>query len=117
MFDQGPFEGFKAVAAPVCSLAHEHAELRAVFSPERQKGENDRHSINVHVFTQGESAEEWAAQKKGGQADEWMVLLTLGFDKNTGFCFWDAGTLSFMINKRDLASRDFSKVIACIESS
>jgi hypothetical protein len=94
MFDQGPFEGFRTTTS-----------------------DNGAHGINVDVFTQGESPRERAAEDRGGQADEWMVLLTLGFDKNTGFCFWDAGTLTFVINKRDLAAGDFSNVAAYIESS
>jgi Leucine-rich repeat (LRR) protein len=117
MFDQGPFIGFRATAAAAYSLPWEFDRIRAAFLPERAPRDNDAHGINVHVFTQHESPEERAAEDRGGQPNEWMILLTLGFDKNTGFCFWDAGTLSFVINKRDLAAGDFSNVAAFIESS
>jgi uncharacterized protein YwqG len=132
--DQGPFEGFRASATRSFSLPHlyrsevlteiqeddarydRYQKLREVFEPPLQRGEN-RHGMNVHVFTQNESPEEQAAEKSGGQPEEWMVLLCLGHDGNTGFCFWDAGTLSFMINRSDLARGDFSNVVAFIESS
>jgi hypothetical protein len=132
--DQDPFQGFHASAMRAFSLPYlynrealpgireddalydRYEKVREVFSPPLERGEN-RHGINVHVFTQNESPEEQAAEDCGGQPDEWMVLLTLGYDGKTGFCFWDAGTLSFMINKRDLARGDFSNVVAFIESS
>lgn len=94
-----------------------YAALRAEICPERGPPENDRHGINVHVFTQNESPEEQAAERSGGQQEEWLVLLTAGFDKNCGYCFWDAGTLTFSIHKGDLAIGDFSRVVASIESS
>jgi uncharacterized protein YwqG len=132
--DQGPFEGCRVSAARSFSLPHlyrsevlteiqeddalydRYQKLREVFEPPLQPGDN-RHGMNVHVFTQNESPEEQAAEKSGGQPDEWMVLLCLGYDGNTGFCFWDAGTLSFMINRSDLAKGDFSNVVAFIYSS
>lgn len=40
----------------------------------------------------------------------------MGFDKNTD-CYWDAGTLSFTIHKKDLAAGELSNVVAFIESS
>lgn len=45
-----------------------------------------------------------------------VLLLTVGFDKNTD-CYWDAGTLSFTIHKKDLAAGELSNVVAFIESS
>ncbi|MBA3708018.1 MAG: DUF1963 domain-containing protein [Planctomycetes bacterium] len=75
------------------------------------------HHINSYVFTQHESPEERAAEKCGGLSDEWMVLLSLGYGRKTGYCFWDAGTLTYSIHKRDLQIADFSNVFASIESS
>ncbi len=78
---------------------------------------NEPHGINTYVFCQNESVEEEAAKLKGGRTEEWMVLLSLGYDRNTEFCFWDAGTLTFVIRKQDLSIADFSNVVAFIESS
>lgn len=136
VFDQGPFDGFRAEAAPAFSLPclyNEESRLTsgqaALLEIQQDDALSDRyrrvrdavasaeHGINLHVFTQHESPEEQAAEDSGGQHDEWMVLLRLGYDRNPGFCFWDAGTLSFMIHKRDLANQDFSRVVAFIESS
>jgi Leucine-rich repeat (LRR) protein len=141
--DAAPFRGFRASVERAYSLpflyredarlaverqdlldlrgdgtrADAYAALRADLCGERGPQENDRHGINVHVFTQNESPEEQAAERSGGQPEEWVVLLTAGFDKNTGYCFWDAGTLTFSIHKADLAIGDFSRVVASIESS
>ncbi|TPN86786.1 DUF1963 domain-containing protein [Aquimarina algicola] len=73
------------------------------------------HSINSHVFTQHESPQELAAARFGGEPSEWIVLLNM---ESTGeFNFWDAGTLTYCIHKKDLAIKDFSRVFASIESS
>ncbi len=73
------------------------------------------HSINSSVFSQHESPQEIAAGKLGGEPSEWMVLLNM---ESVGeFNFWDAGTLSYCIHKKDLAIQDFSKISASIESS
>lgn len=73
------------------------------------------HSINAQVFTQHESPQEQAAATMGGFAHEWMNLL--GLESVGDFCFWDAGTLTFSVHKRDLAIADFARIIATIESS
>lgn len=44
-------------------------------------------------------------------------LLALRFDKHTGFCFWDAGDLLFMIHKEDLKTLSFDNVCATIVTS
>ena len=75
------------------------------------------HTINGYVYTQHESPQEQAMYIHNGQIDEYVNLLTLRFDKHTGFCFWDAGDLTYTIHKKDLAIADFSKVVATIESS
>lgn len=75
------------------------------------------HSINAFVFTQHESPEEQAAKLKLGEADEWMNLLSIDADPRVGFCFWDAGTLTFTVHKKDLAIADFSNVCISLESS
>lgn len=46
-----------------------------------------------------------------------VFLLALRFDKNTKFCFWNAGDLLFMIHKEDLENLSFDKVVASIETS
>ena len=75
------------------------------------------HSINAYVFTQNESPEEQAAKIKLGEASEWMNLLSIDYDPRVGFCFWDAGTLTFTIHKKDLAIADFANVCVSLESS
>jgi len=75
------------------------------------------HIQNAFVFTQQESPEEQAMGVQGGQLDEWVNLLTLYSDQHTGFSFWDAGTLTFTIHRKDLALCDFSRVCVSLESS
>jgi uncharacterized protein YwqG len=77
----------------------------------------EQHTINSFVFTQHESPEERAAAAKGGSPQEWICLLALEHDNKTGFCFWDAGTLYFMIHRNDLARADFSNIYVDLESS
>lgn len=79
--------------------------------------EDKVHSINAHVFTQHESPEEQAAKAKMGEASEWMNLLSIDADPRVGFCFWDAGTLTFTVHKKDLAIADFSNISISLESS
>lgn len=75
----------------------------------------DSHSLNSSVFTQHESPQEQAAARFGGEPGDWMVLLCL---ESVGeFNFWDAGTLTYCIHKKDLAIADFSRIHASIESS
>ena len=57
------------------------------------------------------------AKLKLGEADEWMNLLSIDADPRVGFCFWDAGTLTFTVHKKDLAIADFSNVCISLESS
>lgn len=75
------------------------------------------HGINNYVFTQHESPQIQAADKLGGVAEEWMVLLCVASENKTGFQFWDAGTIFFVIHKSDLAKCDFSNVYYGLESS
>lgn len=79
--------------------------------------EQGTHSINAYVFTQHENPQEQACREFLGEAHEWCNLLTLGSDDNTGFCFWDAGTITFSVHARDLAIADFSRVFLSLESS
>ncbi|GAA0732009.1 hypothetical protein GCM10009430_44790 [Aquimarina litoralis] len=73
------------------------------------------HSIHSSVFTQHESPQEIAAAKFGGEPSEWMVLLNM---ESVGeFSFWDAGTLTYCIHKKDLAIQNFSNISSSIESS
>ncbi len=73
------------------------------------------HSMNSSVFTQHESPQEQAGAKYNGAPSDWMVLLCL--ESIGEFNFWDAGTLSYCVHKKDLAIVNFSKVYASIESS
>ena len=73
------------------------------------------HGINCSVFTQHESPEEWAAARFGGEPTEWLVLLNM--ESIGEFNFWDAGTLTYCIHKKDLAILDFSRIHTSIESS
>lgn len=75
------------------------------------------HHINGYTFTQHESPQEQAAKELRGQPAEWVPLLQLGWDSNVGFCFWDAGTLTFSIHQEDLRRWDFSNVHVSLESS
>ena len=75
------------------------------------------HCLNGYTFTQHESPETQASTKVGGAPEEWVSLLKLGFDSQTGFCFWDAGTLTFTIHQEDLRRFDFSNVQVSLESS
>lgn len=77
----------------------------------------DCHLVNAHVFTQHDSPEELASAERGGLPGEWVNLLMLESDNRPGFCFWDAGTLSFSIHMKDLALGDFSRTFASLESS
>jgi len=73
------------------------------------------HSVNSTVFSQHESPQEIAAAKFNGEPEEWVVLLNM--ESADEFDFWDAGTLTYCIHKKDLAIKDFSKISASIESS
>ncbi|MES2708586.1 MAG: DUF1963 domain-containing protein [Verrucomicrobiota bacterium] len=75
------------------------------------------HHINGCTSGPGDSPQEQAADELGGLAGEWVPLLQLGYDGNTGFCFWDAGTLTFSIHVEDLRRWDFSNVHVALESS
>lgn len=80
--------------------------------------EESCHLVNAHVFTQHKTPEEQASDAKGGLPGEWINLLTLESDRRpNGFCFWDAGTLTYSIHMKDLALGDFSRVFVSLESS
>ncbi|MDA7415849.1 DUF1963 domain-containing protein [Xenophilus arseniciresistens] len=81
---------------------------------DRQRG---AHTMNAEVFTQHENPQEQASRERGGLPEEWINLLMLDSDSNPGFCFWDAGTLTFSIHEKDLALGDFSRVHWSLESS
>lgn len=88
------------------------------FDPFGDLSEYERiHSMNSYVFTQGESVQKWAAEQKGGEEKDWIVLLALESDNKVGFQFWDAGCFYFLIHKDDLANKDFSRVLSYLESS
>ena len=75
------------------------------------------HQINGYTYTQHESPQHLAANALRGQPSEWVPLLQLGWDSNVGFCFWDAGTVTFCIHQEDLRRHDFSNVHVSLESS
>lgn len=78
---------------------------------------NPVHSMNTYVFKQHGTPEMEAADKKRGKPEEWMVLLKVGPDYNTGFQFWDAGEIYFVVHKGDLQRKDFSNVYCGVESN
>ncbi|GAA0403181.1 hypothetical protein GCM10009133_09850 [Cocleimonas flava] len=78
---------------------------------------DSHHAINTYVFTQNESPQEHAALIKKGKLEDWVILLKVYSDNNCGFCFWDAGEISFVIHKSDLAKCDFSNVVCMLETS
>ncbi|MNY62919.1 hypothetical protein D3C86_1998080 [compost metagenome] len=75
------------------------------------------HSINSYVFKQHSSPQIEAANKLKGKPEDYMVLLRVGSDNHTGFSFWDAGEIYFVIHKSDLAKGDFSNIFCGLESS
>jgi len=75
------------------------------------------HQINGYTFTQHESPQHQAANALRGQPCEWVPLLQVGWDSNVGFCFCDAGTVTFCIHQEDLRRHDFSNVHVSLESS
>jgi uncharacterized protein YwqG len=75
------------------------------------------HAMNSFVFKQHDTPEMEAVNAKKGKPDEWMVLLRVSSDSNTGFSFWDAGEIYFVIHKSDLGKKDFSNVYCGLESS
>ena len=75
------------------------------------------HCLNGYTYTQHESPEVQSSNRLGGIPEEWVSLLSLGYDHQVGFCFWDAGTLTFTIHQEDLRRHDFSRVLVSLESS
>ncbi|MBW8688300.1 DUF1963 domain-containing protein [Chitinophaga sp. B61] len=75
------------------------------------------HSINSYVFKQHDTPEKEAVHALRGKPEDWMVLLRVSSDNNTGFSFWDAGEIYFVIHKSDLAKANFSNIYAGLESS
>ena len=75
------------------------------------------HGINEFVFKQHDSPEIEAAHKHKGNVEDWITLLRVSSDNQSGFCFWDAGEIYFVIHKSDLAKKDFSNVYYGLESS
>jgi len=75
------------------------------------------HTMNSYVFKQHDTPEMEAVNDKKGNPDEWTVLLRVSSDRNTGFNFWDAGEIYFVIHKSDLEKKDFSNVYCGLESS
>jgi hypothetical protein len=47
----------------------------------------------------------------------WQVLLEVGSHDRCGMCWWDAGHLQVLIDSRDLASGDFARTYARIQTS
>lgn len=92
----------------------QHTRFEKIFDAVNTVGD---HSFNGHTFTQHESPMVQAADKLGGTPEEWIPLLKLGYDHQVGFCFWDAGTLTFTIHQEDLRRHDFSRVQVSLETS
>ena len=75
------------------------------------------HDVNSYVFKQHDSPQIEAASKLKGKPEDYVVLLRVSSDNNTGFSFWDAGEIYFVIHKSDLAKGDFSNIFCGLESS
>lgn len=90
-------------------------ELRRVFEQATER--QPTHSINSYVFKQHDSPQIEAANKLMGRPEDFVVLLRVSSDNQTGFSFWDAGEIYFVIHKSDLAKGDFSNVFCGLESS
>ena len=106
------------------SLYPELADMEDMYEETEQlkKGLKSRsvdpvHSVNSHVFKQHDTPEMEAVNAKRGKPEEWMVLLRVSSDNKTGFQFWDAGEIYFVIHKSDLEKKDFSNVYCGLESS
>lgn len=63
--------------------------------------------VNGCGFSQHELPELQAAQKYGGDAQDWLVLFQVDL---AGQFQWDDGTLNFIIHRDDLAARRFDRV-------
>lgn len=130
---EAPYPAYKAIARQYASIPSmynaqslypELADLSEMWDETGQLeagiyGVNGKpkHSINSYVFKQHDTPEIEAVNAKRGKPEDWMVLLRVSSDQNTGFCFWDAGEIYFVIHKSDLAKKDFSNVYCGLESS
>ncbi|ACX88460.1 DUF1963 domain-containing protein [Pectobacterium parmentieri] len=63
--------------------------------------------INGSGFSQHELPELQAAQKFGGEAQDWLVLFQVCLD---GQFQWDDGVLNFIIHRTDLAAQRFDRI-------
>lgn len=112
-----PFRVVFSNSTSIPYLVHEGIDL-AKFEPIHNELETaGNHCLNAYTYTQHESPETQAANQLGGTPNEWVPLLKLGHDMKVGFCFWDAGTLTFTIHQEDLRRHDFSNVVVTLESS
>jgi hypothetical protein len=73
---------------------------------------NTTHSLNALIWSDDDTAQEQAANAKGGFANEWINLLTL--ESVDDYCFGDAGSITFCIHMKDLAAVDFSNVVCVV---
>lgn len=71
--------------------------------------------VNAYAFTQHEDPEHQVSLHQKGVPEDWTVLLKVG--SRGGFMWGDAGDLSYVIHKSDLAKGDFSNVHCTLESS
>jgi len=63
--------------------------------------------------------DQWHANKDEhlSEIEKWKVLLKLGSSTETGFCWWDAGMLEFIIHEDDLKNQNFSNVYCNLATS
>ncbi len=136
--DHGVYQPYRAEAGPHVSVPHfygDHAyyqgaatdlealeeeyELTEALTRDLSEASAVKpiHTINGFVFKQHDTPELEAASVLRGRAEDFMVLLRVSSDSNTGFNFWDAGEIYFVIHKSDLAKGDFSNVHCGLESS
>lgn len=71
--------------------------------------------VNAYAFTQHEDPEHQVSLHQKGVPEDWTILLKVG--SRGGFMWGDAGDLSYVIHKSDLAKGDFSNVHCTLESS
>ncbi|MEM9190816.1 MAG: DUF1963 domain-containing protein [Myxococcota bacterium] len=77
----------------------------------------DCHSVNSYVYTQHECPEWQAAKSNRGRQEEWVNLLSVGWDNHARICFLDGGALTFTVHENDLVNEDFDHVFTSLESS
>ena len=72
--------------------------------------------MNACVFAQHESSQKQASRPREAYRKSGSTLSRLN-DNNTGFCFWVAGTITFITHEKDPVLENFSCIHGGVESS